>query len=467
MAPTFKVLIAGAGIGGATLAVLLERADVDYLLFESSPTTPQQGSAIILTPNIMPLMGQLGLIRMLEDISKRVLTMNLSEDSMKRIGEIDLSDHLERTGYHSLVMARSDLLDMLLSQVPKEKIYFNKRIMSFQQNKDEVTIRCADDTQFQGQILVGADGADSGVRKTLFKLLAKKGILNRVDAEEIVRDHVSLVGVTKPLAQEKYAILSEKNSQCHTIVSDRTPPFTWSYYTIPGNRICWSLDTQLDDISIREQQLLNEKQQEDPQQLGQLWETESFKKNPLLEKARSFSLPIGGTLADFIKVSENISKAESDERLYETWHHGRTVLMGDACHMMLPNAGQGAVVAMQDAVILANLIHDLQSATSENLVEMFKDYQAERYSSVKAQMSLSQKVGKIMTGQTWTEALIRKVMVRCMSKVFHHFNDSRILSDQPQANFLPLVGNKGKIAALPQRRRRKSLSSSGDKSPKH
>lgn len=43
MAPSYKVLIAGAGIGGATLAVLLERANVDYLLFESSPTTPQQG----------------------------------------------------------------------------------------------------------------------------------------------------------------------------------------------------------------------------------------------------------------------------------------------------------------------------------------------------------------------------------------------------------------------------------------
>lgn len=44
----------------------------------------------------MPLMGQLGLIRKLEAISKRVHAMNLSEDSMKRIGEIDLSDHLER-----------------------------------------------------------------------------------------------------------------------------------------------------------------------------------------------------------------------------------------------------------------------------------------------------------------------------------------------------------------------------------
>ncbi|KAF9215393.1 hypothetical protein BGZ59_001451 [Podila verticillata] len=467
MAPSFKVLIAGAGIGGATLAVLLERANVDYMLFESSPTIPQQGSAIILSPNIMPLMGQLGLIRKLEAISKRIRAMNLSEDSMKRIGEIDLSDHLERTGYHSLVMARSDLLEVLLSQVPKERIHFNKRITSFQQNKDEVTIRCEDDTQFQGQILVGADGADSGVRINLYRLLTKKGILNRVDAEELVRDHVSFVGVTKPLSEDKYSILGEENSHCHTIVSDQTPPFSWSYYTIPGNRICWSLDTQLDDISIREQQLLNEKQQDDQQQ-GHLWESESLKENPILEKACDFALPIGGTLGDLIKVSENISKAESDERLFETWNHGRTVLMGDACHMMLPNAGQGAVVAMQDAVTLANLIHELPSATSENLVEMFKDYQAERYPSVKAQMSLNQKVGKIMTGQTWTEALIRKVMVRCMSKVFHHFNDSRILSDQPQASFLPLVGSKGKIAALPQRRhRRKSSSSSGEKSPKH
>lgn len=135
-----------------------------------------------------------------------------------------------RTGYHSLVMARSDLLEVLLSQVPKEKIHFNKRITSFQQNKDEVTIRCEDDTQFQGQILVGADGADSGVRINLYRLLTKKGILNRVDAEELVRDHVSFVGVTKPLSEDKYPILSEENSHCHTIVNDQTPPFTVSIW---------------------------------------------------------------------------------------------------------------------------------------------------------------------------------------------------------------------------------------------
>lgn len=36
MAPHFKVLIAGAGLGGITLAILLEKAQIDYDLFESS-----------------------------------------------------------------------------------------------------------------------------------------------------------------------------------------------------------------------------------------------------------------------------------------------------------------------------------------------------------------------------------------------------------------------------------------------
>ena len=67
---------------------------------------------------------------------------------------------------------------------------------------------------------------------------------------------------------------------------------------------------------------------------------------------------------------------------------------------MLANAAhQGAVNAMLDAVILGNLIQDLPSASSEHLAEIFKEFQAERYSQAKSQMHLNNKVGKLMSGQ--------------------------------------------------------------------
>ncbi|KAF9097748.1 hypothetical protein BGX23_008009 [Mortierella sp. AD031] len=64
----------------------------------------------------------------------------------------------------------------------------------------------------------------------------------------------------------------------------------------------------------------------------------------------------------------------------ETWHHGCTVLMGDACHKLHPAAG--AVTAIHGAVALANLIYAMPSTTSEEITETFKEYQEERYPAV-------------------------------------------------------------------------------------
>lgn len=53
-------------------------------------------------------------------------------------------------------------------------------------------------------------------------------------------------------------------------------------------------------------------------------------------------------MGDLIDLTdpETISKVLLEQKLFDTWYHGRTVLMGDACHKMLPNAGRGAMNAM-------------------------------------------------------------------------------------------------------------------------
>ncbi|KAF9994634.1 hypothetical protein BGZ80_007759, partial [Entomortierella chlamydospora] len=66
-----KVLIVGAGLGGLTLAILLEKASIDYEIYERSTTISSQGSAISLSVNVLPLMEQLGLLGDLEKIWKK------------------------------------------------------------------------------------------------------------------------------------------------------------------------------------------------------------------------------------------------------------------------------------------------------------------------------------------------------------------------------------------------------------
>ncbi|KAF8936993.1 hypothetical protein EDD21DRAFT_368492 [Dissophora ornata] len=522
MAPKFKVLIAGASFGGVTLAILLERANIDYELFESSAGVSPLGSAVVLGPTVMPLLEQLGLLRKVQEISKTIKTMHLVQENMKRIGEIDLSDHMEQTGYDSLVATRSELLSLFVAQIPTRKIHFSKRIISFLANKDEVVIRCGDDTSYRGEILVGADGAFSKVRELLYRQVAKKGILPRNDASAVAADaavasfaagtggqggpghghhqidaadgevpqggrHISLVGVTRPLDVDVFPVLGELESRSDTVIGDQSP-HSWSYFTVPGNRICWAVNVQMDDTTLREQRnrspsppprsppsptpssissfsAFSTSTSTESYSLPQLeWESEGSVNNGnmrgfglLSEDCRAFPTPMGNTLGDLIDATpkEHIALATTEQTLFETWHHGRTVLIGDACHRMLSNAAhQGAANAIQDAVVLGNLMHDLPSSTPENLVNIFKDFQADRYAHAKTQMQMNNKVEKLMSGQSWTETLIRGFFVRYISKIYQHFCDDKILADRPQANFLPLVGSRGHVHALPQKAHR-------------
>lgn len=68
---------------------------------------------------------------------------------------------------------------------------------------------------------------------------------------------------------------------------------------------------------------------------------------------------------------------------------------------------------MEDAVILANLFHDLPSASSENLVELFKDFQADRYPRAKAQMLMNRKVDRILSGQVKTPFYQLQQLIEC------------------------------------------------------
>lgn len=95
-----------------------------------------------------------------------------------------------------------------------------------------------------------------------------------------------------------------------------------------------------------------------------------------------------------------MGQAITEQTLFETWYHGRTVLIGDASHRMLANAAhQGAVNGMLDAVILSNLIHHLPAASPENLAEIFKEFQTDRYAQAKSHMHMNNKMNKFMSGQ--------------------------------------------------------------------
>lgn len=80
---------------------------------------------------------------------------------------------------------RPVLYDLLLAKIPKEKIVFKKKVLKTEQSFEGVSVHCSDNTIYDGDILVGADGSYSAVRQNLYKRLAQENKLPFADAEQM------------------------------------------------------------------------------------------------------------------------------------------------------------------------------------------------------------------------------------------------------------------------------------------
>lgn len=121
-----------------------------------------------------------------------------------------------------ILFSRPQMHQLFLSKIPKEKLHLGKKIESIEDNDEKVTIHCADGSSASGDILVGADGAYSSVRTSLFKTMAEKGLLPETDKKELSVGHICMVGTTKPLDDSKYEALKDNYSHFERVMMQGT-----------------------------------------------------------------------------------------------------------------------------------------------------------------------------------------------------------------------------------------------------
>ncbi|KAG0199147.1 hypothetical protein BGX33_011862 [Mortierella sp. NVP41] len=341
-----RVLIVGAGLAGLTLAILLQKADVPYEIFERGLETRTVGSAMYFGPNVGPLFTQLGIYEEFLNRSKPCEAINIYNENREWQFMFDY-------------------------KLATEMIHKGKKVISMYQDEKSVLVNFADGSQYEGDILVGADGAYSVVRQSLFEIVDQEDKLPASDAEDLPYSCIALSGHSAPLDPQKFPSL--KDEYCHynnTLFNDK--PYSWTTFTNKDNIICWSafkyLDTQNSAAYSREQRSdWGESATED-----------------MCKEVHDFPIPDGDgtlTLGDLIDSTpkEQMTKVMLEEKVFDTWYHGRTVLVGDACHKILPAGNQGALMAFHDVVALANWINILPpSTTVEELENVFKAYKEER-----------------------------------------------------------------------------------------
>ncbi|KAG0381063.1 hypothetical protein BGX24_000041 [Mortierella sp. AD032] len=442
-----KVVIAGCGIGGLSAAIALELAGIDYTILEESPAldsdlkpgdsatnvpakTTHIGGAVQVSPTAIHFLNQLGIYDEFREISKPVSGLSMNEHDMNYIGRIDLATHRERQvyGYHTEVMARSQLQALLLQRVPSKRIIAGK-VLGMIQNNEKVIVRCSDGKTYEGDILIAADGAFSNIRHSLYWTLDEKKQLPKADAAPMSVDLHIISGCTKPLDPLKYPVLLDAMSEIQSVQLPDKPYTIW-FMPLLDNRIAWDITKDVAKTPIRQGEASKVYQ----------WRPEDVEET--LKTVRDFDCPYGGQIGDLLDTTpvENMHMHMSEERFCETWSGGRTVLLGDACHKGFYHP---VSEAMADAVTLVNLLSKLQSDSMDNLTAVFKEYRERRASTAKAVVEHSALLRQVFTGKGRAASLKRNVVFNYMPEKVRNLLEDKRHDNRPQLWFLPQAKDKG------------------------
>ncbi len=160
-----NVLIVGGGIGGLTAALCLARRGNKVSVFEQSPVFGEVGAGLQLSPNCTRVLHDLGLEQSI--LGSAFLpegTQFRQWDNGKVIGESLLGvSALARYGYPYYHMHRQDLMRVLVEAVEEDsniELHTNLQVQGFTQNDEGVSL-ITGDTNYPGDLLIGADGIHS------------------------------------------------------------------------------------------------------------------------------------------------------------------------------------------------------------------------------------------------------------------------------------------------------------------
>jgi len=316
MSSSCRIAIVGGGLAGLATANALKMFGIAAEVFETAPALGEIGAAVNVSPQAVKALRAIGVGDKVEAIgyaSPGIYTRNMQTGEF-----LEFNDRFKtaaRYGAPYYSFHRADLLDALAGGLDQRSIHLDHHLTALKEGSDRVVLSFANGARIDAEYVIGADGVRSVIRQALY------GDDNPTYTGQMVwRALLTGSEVTDALL-EPYGHVQWVGPGCHLL----------AYY-------------------IRAKKLVNIVTQEDTDK----WVEESWSTRGDPDEMRlSFPNP-EPRLAKLLSLVTECSRWGLFTRpLTPNWGRGRIQLIGDAAHAMLPNAGQGACQAFEDAYILA------------------------------------------------------------------------------------------------------------------
>nr|A0A097ZPF7.1 RecName: Full=FAD-dependent monooxygenase andE; AltName: Full=Anditomin synthesis protein E [Aspergillus stellatus]BAP81859.1 AndE [Aspergillus stellatus] len=360
---SLKVVIVGGSIAGLTLAHCLHRANIDHVVLEKrAEIAPQEGASIGIWPNGARMLEQLGLYGELEKLTEPLNLMHIAFPDGFSFEDLLPTTINQRFGYPIIFLDRQKFLETLYRKYPdKSKIVTNTRVAEVQSSEKCARVITEDGTMYEGDIVVGADGVHSLVRREMWKLGDSKqpGSVPSREKTGMTVEYSCVYGISSPIV----------GLRAGESVNSYMDGMTVLTFHGKGGRVYWFLI----------------------QKLHQKYTYPNTPRYTVEDAERLCTDHRDTTIWKDIRIGhlwdnrEVVSMTALEENLFAKWHFHRIGLMGDSIHKMTPNIGQGANSAIEDAAVFSSLLVHMMTSegpgrpSSARIQRLLHDYQACRY----------------------------------------------------------------------------------------
>ncbi len=330
-----KVAIIGGGLGGIAAALSLLRAGIDAEVYEQAAAFGEVGAGIQIGPNASRILHRIVPAPALTWRAVRPEAVHQRRwDDGRTLQHAPLGATVEAAfGAPYYHFHRADLLRALASALPPERVHFRHRLAALRDLGDRVDARFENGAEIAADVLVGADGIHSTVRRLLFGpeqprftgCIAYRGL---VPAARLA-----------PLGLE--------------VVSNNWmgPGQHFVHYFVAGGDLVNFVAVIERDSWTRES-----------------W-TDRGEKADVLDAYAGWHEQVRGIID---AVDETFIWALFDRAPLARWSAGRVTLLGDSCHAMLPFMAQGAGQAIEDGAALAACLQQLGAGAAPQALRLYE-----------------------------------------------------------------------------------------------
>ncbi|MGW1723572.1 FAD-dependent oxidoreductase [Streptomyces sp. NPDC002306] len=323
------VLVIGGGTAGAATALALHRAGHEATVYEAHPDAAEDlGAFLTLASNGMRALAQIDAAAAVAAVGFPLTTMRVLDGSGTELASRPLGEAGDPLLQYRC-LRRGELNAVLQAEAVRRGIgvQHGARLVSVQDGPDTVTAHFADGGTASGDLLVGADGLNSAVRRSVAPAARP-----RYAGEHVFYGHTTEAPST-----------AERGSGRITFL--RGPEAAFGYAVSPAGETFWFCRV------AGEPSAGPEPTDGDPSRWRELLV-------PLLRadasrSDRALAADIVEATADGVMVTRATEMPPATP-----WHRGRVLLVGDAAHAASPATGQGASMALEDAVVLAKALRD-------------------------------------------------------------------------------------------------------------